>query len=144
MTEYDITSRYEHLKREHFSLIMYLVFNDHSNNEGTASHPNIYLFGESTSRQSFYPHMSTMRKAVLQSILTNDLFSCSPHRVIIFPINVKASTCLASQMIQVSIIYSICPRYLTFSTNTLKLGTAAGSIMKCLAHCRENTTLFFW
>lgn len=42
--------------------------------------------------------MSKMRKAVLQS----DLFSCSTHHVIIFPINVKASTCIVSRMIPVS------------------------------------------
>lgn len=47
--------------------------------------------------------MSIIREVVLQSILTTDLFSCSPHRIIVFPINLKASTCRASRKIQVSI-----------------------------------------
>lgn len=39
----------------------------------------------------------------MQSILTTDLFSCSTHRIIVFPFNLKASTCKVSRRIQVSI-----------------------------------------
>lgn len=85
--------------------------------------------------------MSALRKTVLQSILANVLFSCSPRRVIVFPINVKASTCIVSRMIPVSINIINLPEVFNIQA-VVHLNKEQLQIMKCLAQHSKNTGIF--